>query len=449
MKRRLVLIQLKESFSSLRHANFKRFTAGQSISLIGTWVQNIAQPWLVLEITSSPLLLGTIVAAQTLPQMLFTFFAGSLIDRYPKKRILLITQSSYFCLALFLSLLVYAQWVVYWHVLLIALLFGLMNSIDMPARQAYMIELVGREDLNNAIGINSSIFNLARIIGPSIGGLLIASVGLAACFLINGLSYLAVIYQLIKIDTPFQIKVKEKLHLKTLISDMKNGIKYVLQNKAMRYIFTLFMVLGIFALNFSVLNPVLVKRDFSLDAVGLSFLMTCMGIGALTGALSVVFLKTRKPSLSNILLMSTGFSLSQILLGLSSSFGMVCFFMACTGLFMVLFSTMINSRIQLDTEDAYRGRVMSFYVFVFIGLSPIGSIYAGIISSVLGGRMSYLISGIIALTATMIIWLLINQMKDLVRACRKIGKLTLCALQDENTWKKNKEKEHVLLSDKS
>jgi MFS family permease len=444
MKRRLALIQLKESFSSLRHANFKRFTAGQSISLIGTWVQNIAQPWLVLEITSSPILLGTIVAAQTLPQMLFTFFAGSLIDRFPKKRILLITQSTYFCLAIFLSLLVYTQWVVYWHVLVIALLFGLMNSIDMPARQAYMIELVGREDLNNAIGINSSIFNLARIIGPSIGGLLIASLGLAACFLINGLSYIAVIYQLIRIDTPFKIKVKEKIQLKMLIIDMKNGIRYVLQNKTMCYIFSLFMVLGIFALNFSVLNPVLVKSDFSLDAVGLSFLMTCMGIGALTGALSVVFIKSRKPSISKVLLMATGFSVSQILLGLSPSFEMVCFFMACTGLFMVLFSTMINSKIQLDTEDAYRGRVMSFYVFVFIGLSPIGSIYAGVLSSILGGRASYLISGIIALIATLIIWLLINQMKDLIRACKKVGKLTLCALHDQNAWQREKEQKHEL-----
>jgi MFS family permease len=440
MKRRLVLIQLGQSFSSLRHANFKRFTAGQSISLIGTWVQNIAQPWLVLEITSSPVLLGTIVAAQTLPQMLFTFFAGSLIDRYPKKRILLITQSAYFVLAVFLSMLVYTRWVAYWHVLIIALLFGLMNSIDMPARQAYMIELVGREDLSNAIGINSTIFNLARIIGPTIGGLLIASVGLAACFLINGLSYLAVIYQLIKIDTPFQIRAQEKLKLSLLISDMKNGIKYVLQNKSMRYIFSLFMVLGIFALNFSVLNPVLVKRDFLLDAVGLSVLMTCMGIGALAGALSVIFLKTRKLSLTNILLMSTGFSLSQIFLGLSPSFALVCFFMACTGLFMVLFSTMINSKIQLDTEDAYRGRVMSFYVFVFVGLAPIGSLYAGALSSIWGGRIAYLISGIIALLATIIIWILMNQMKDFVHACKKIGRLTVCALHDENSWQKKEEK---------
>jgi MFS family permease len=437
MKRRLLLKEIGHSFSSLRHANFKRFIIGQSISLMGTWIQNIAQPWLVLEITGSPVLLGVVVAAQTLPQMLFTFFAGSLIDHLPKKRILLFTQSSYMLLAIALSLLVYTGWIEFWHVLAIALLFGLMNSIDMPARQAYMIELVGREDLTNAIGINSTIFNLARIVGPGVGGILIASFGIAACFLINGLTYLAVIYQLIRISTPFKITVTEKINLQLLISDIKAGVRYVIKNKTMSYIFTLFLVLGIFAFNFSVLNPVLAKTDFHMGAYGLSIIMTSMGAGALIGALSVIFLKPRKPVLSTILMLSAGFSISQIFLGLSPSFMIACFFMACTGLFMVLFSTMVNTKVQIDTDDAYRGRVVSFYVFVFVGLAPIGSLYAGSFASLLGAKSTYLISGTIALLATLIIWYKTNQLSDLYRSCKKIGKLMWCAINDEDTWRNN------------
>jgi len=304
----------------------------------------------------------------------------------------------------------------------------------MPARQAYMIELVGREDLSNAIGMNSTIFNLARIIGPSIGGIMISAFGIAVCFFINGITYLAVIYQLIKIDTPFKIKLVEKINLGFLIQNMKDGIRYVLRSQSMKYIFLLFMILGIFALNFSVLNPVIAKNDFQRGAAGLSIIMTSMGIGALAGALSMMFLKQKRPALSTIWGIGSGFALSQILLGLSQTFELAYVFMAFTGFFMVLFSTMVNSRIQLDVDDAYRGRIVSFYVFTFVGVAPIGSIYAGWISSAFSGRFAFLVSGIIAMLATFLVWTRVNKGKDLIRTCKKIGKIMVCMLDEEKTW---------------
>ncbi len=430
----MLLVQLGQSFSSLKHRNFKRFILGQSISLIGTWVQNIAKPWLVLELTGSPLLLGITVAAQTFPQMIFTIFAGSLIDHLPKKKILLATQSVFMFLALLLSLLVFTGWVEFWHVLVIALVFGTNSAIDMPARQAYMIELVGRKDLMNAIGINSTIFNLARVVGPSIGGLLIASLGIAACFLINGLTYIAVIYGLILIDAPFKIQVVERINLRLLIHDMVEGIRYVLNKKNMRYIFSLFFFIGIFALNFNVLNPVLAKSDFQMGAAGLSILMACMGAGALTGALMIIFLKTKKAVLNRIFAIAAALSISQIFMGLSPYFWIACIFMASTGLFMVLLSTQVNSTIQLESDDQFRGRVVSFYVFVFVGVAPLGSIYSGSFSSWLGAQATYILSGSIALTATFLVWLKLQGKEGLVHIIQNFSRIGSRLIISENSW---------------
>jgi MFS family permease len=199
--------KISGSFRALHHRNFKLFISGQAISTIGTWMQNIAQPWLVLVLTNNPLLLGVVVSAQTVPQMFLSFYAGVIVDRIPKRRILIITQSCYAILAFTLGFLTSIQHVRYEHVLLVALAFGFLNTIDMPTRQAYMIDLVGREDLMNAIAFNSSIFNLSRIIGPAIAGILIKSTGIAMCFYINAISYIPVVIQLLRIDTTVR-KVK-------------------------------------------------------------------------------------------------------------------------------------------------------------------------------------------------------------------------------------------------
>ena len=405
-----LLIKAKESFPALRHRNFQLFFTGQGISLIGTWMQNIAQPWLVLRLTDSPFLLGLVIAFQTLPQMLFSLFVGSIIDRLPKKKILIITQICFMILALILGILAASSFVRYWHVLVIAALFGFLNTIDMPTRQAYMIELVGKEDLMNAIGLNSSIFNLTRIIGPTLGGILIGIIGLPACFYFNALSFLAVIIQLIKINAVYVNNNQNKFGFKNLWKDSIDGIRYIMSREKIREVVLFAGLITIFAFNFSVLVPVYAKDVLKLGASGFGLLMAAMGIGALTGALIIALNKDRNPKLLTIISAGFAFSISMTLLGFVRNVIISFILLIFIGLFMILFVTSINTLIQLDSDDSYRGRVMSVFSFVFVGVAPIGSLYAGAIASNFGSNIAFGISGFIAFLTTIFIFLRVKKL---------------------------------------
>jgi MFS family permease len=399
-----LLRRAKESFPALKYRNFRLFFTGQGISLIGTWMQNIAQPWLVLRLTNSPLLLGLVVTFQTLPQMLFSLFVGPLIDSLPKRKILIFTQTCFMILAVILGLLASSKYLRYWHVLVISALFGVLNTIDMPTRQAYMVELVGKEDLMNAIGLNSSMFNLTRIIGPTLGGVLIGIVGLPACFYINAVSFLAVIIQLIKINTvEFNIN-QTKISLKNLWKDSIEGIKYIFKIDIIREVIIFACVVSIFAINFGVLVPVFTKNVLNLGASGFGLLMAAMGVGALAGALIVALNKNKKPKLSTIIFAGFSFSISLILLNFARNVYISAILLILTGLFMILFITSINTLIQLESEDSFRGRVMCVFSFVFVGVAPIGSLYTGIIANKFGSNFTFGISGIIALITTIVIF---------------------------------------------
>ncbi|MCE5223446.1 MFS transporter [bacterium] len=403
---------LKKSFPSLTHRNFKMFLSGQLISTLGSWMQNIAQPWLVLTLTNSPFLLGLVSAFQTLPVMLFSFLAGSFVDLYPKKMILILTQTGLAITALLLGLLTKYNLITYPQILVIALIFGVLNTIDMPARQSYVMELVGKEDLMNAIALNSSVFNLSRIIGPAIAGILINKVGIAICFIINAFSYLPLIIQLIRIDTPVRMP-KRQSKPERILKNMMDGLQYVVHNERMRVLFSVFLVMSLFLMNFGLLNPVLAKMDLKSDASGLSFLMTSMGVGALIGALLVILLRWKNPTMKQIFWISFCFSITQILLSFSGRIALSAFIMSFIAFFMVLFSTLCNSSIQMESDDIHRGRVMSVYSFVFVGIAPIGSIYAGALSSWIGARGTYLVSGIIGIICTIIIsWIFFKNQKS-------------------------------------
>jgi len=392
----------QKSFPSLRHRNYKLFISGQFVSSLGSWMQNIAQPWLVLTLTDSPLLLGLVTSFQTMPQMFFSFLAGSVIDRYPKKMILLLTQSGLALTAFVLGVLTYLNWINYYQVLIIALVFGFLNTADMPARQSYVMELVGKEDLMNAIALNSSVFNLSRIIGPAIAGILIQQVGISVCFFLNALSYIPLIVNLIRIDTPIR-NPKSTMKKENILKNMMDGIYYVIHNKKMRIIFVLFLLLSLFLINFGLLNPVLAKMDLKSDASGLSLLMTSMGVGALIAALSIILLRWKNPTIKQIFWVALFFSLSQILLSFFGKLIYSAMIMSIIAFFMILFSTLVNTSLQLESDDQHRGRVMSVYTFVFVGVAPIGSIYAGTLANWLGARGTYLISGIIGVIGTGII----------------------------------------------
>jgi MFS family permease len=389
------------NFSALQHKNYRLFWFGQCISLIGTWIQNIGQSWLVLQLTNSALKLSLVSMVQFLPMMLFSLFAGTLVDRFPKRKVLLFTQSSLAILATILASITYFNVVKYWHVLVLALFLGIINTLDMPTRQSFFVELVGKEDLMNAIALNSSIFNLARILGPSVAGLLIGLVGIGTCFYINALSFIAVITGIWLIDTPSQAAPKnEVISFKHIFSDIGEGLRYINRNRIIKEPLLLLAVISAFVMNFNVLIPVFAQQNLGQNATGYGLLMTCMGIGSFIGALMVAAKSKAGPKLKYLVGGSLGMSVFLVILGLEKSFELSCLTLFVIGFCSIMFTALVNSTIQLNSDDNMRGRVMSVYSLVFGGVIPIGSIFSGNISEYVGAPICMIISGIIGITAT-------------------------------------------------
>lgn len=388
-------------FPALRHRNFRLFWFGQCISLIGTWMQNIGQSWLVLQLTQSAFKLSLVNAIQFFPMMIFSLLAGTLVDKFPKRKMLIFTQSALGVLAIILASLTYFKVVQYWHVLILALLLGAVNTLDMPTRQSFFVELVGKEDLMNAIALNSSIFNLARIVGPAVAGILIGVVGIAVCFYINALSFIAVIIGLWMINIPVKVMVNNSgVSLKHVYSDIRDGIRYIGENKIIMQPLLLLAVISTFVMNFNVLIPVFAQQNLSQNATGYGFLMTCMGVGSFIGALTLAARSKVGPKLRYMVGGALGMSLFLILLGIENDYKLACITLFMVGICSIVFTALVNSTIQLNSEDNMRGRVMSVYSLVFGGVTPIGSIFAGNISEYTGAHICMIISGIIGIAAT-------------------------------------------------
>jgi MFS family permease len=382
---------LNNPFIALRHKNFRYYWIGMCVSLIGTWMQNIAQPWLAYSLTKSPFLLSLVGALQFTPMLLFSLFAGVLIDKFSKKNILIFTQSASLLITLVLAILVWSGKVEYWHILVAATALGFVNTLDMPTRQSFVIELVGKEDLMNAIALNSTVFNIARIVGPALAGVVMAIAGVAACFYANSISFAAVIIGLLFIK-PLVLRVSPKKDYK-ILDDIKDGIKYILKQRILFDTLVTTAIVGTFAMNFSVLVPVFAKVILKQQEAGFGFLMSFMGIGSFIGAMLIATLSSSGPKkfILNVvpifialLLIFTGFTNIYILTGLG---------LAATGLCFVSFSSTANSTIQLNTKDEYRGRVMSVYTLVFGGSTPIGNLYAGFITGHFNARIGFAACG--------------------------------------------------------
>lgn len=398
--------KLKLTFRALKHKNFRYFWTGQCISLIGTWMQNIGQAWLVYSLTQSAFLLGLLSTLQFLPMLLFSLFAGVIVDKFPKKKILLCTQTTLMVLAFVLSVLVWTGIAQYWHILVLALLLGCVNTIDMPTRQAFMIELVGREDLMNAIALNSSIFNIARIIGPAVAGIMMGLLGAAFCFLLNGLSFIAVIIGLILIKTePFVRKVDGK---KKVFKDIKEGLIYTKQNPGLLFILITLMIINVFIMNYNVTVPVFVKNILHQEETVYGMLMSAMGVGSFIGAISVASKSKGAPNRRKIYASSLVTAFMLIPLGLSSNFYLAMAILAVTGYFTISFSAMANSTVQLSTADEYRGRVMSLYTMVFAGTTPFGSLIAGSVMDWAGPSIGFILSGGVAVILVVIVLFIKN-----------------------------------------
>ncbi len=384
---------LNTLFRSLRHRNFRLFFIGQLVSLIGTWMQNVGQAWLVLDLTHSSFKLGVVSALQFLPMLFLSFFTGPFIDYFPKRKIIIATQTALMLLAFILSFLDGVGVVQYWHILILATFLGIVNTIDMPARQSFIIEMVGKEDLMNAIALNSSIFNAARAVGPALAGLLIGAAGTALCFFVNGLSFLAVLGGLLLMrfeEAP--VRTAPSYHL---FGDIAEAVRYIRKTPVVMITMILVAVVSVFGTNFNVLVPVFSRQELNRDAAAFGFLMSSFGAGALAGAASLAALSRTGPKSSLLLSGGMALSLFLILIGFQKSFGLTALLLALSGWSMVTFFGMANTTVQLNTEDRLRGRVMSVYTLSFGGLTPFGSLFAGSVAHALKAPLTFALGGLI------------------------------------------------------
>ncbi len=393
---------LPQAVASLKHRNFRLFWSGQCISLIGTWMQNIAQAWLVLDLTKSAFWLGVVSAVQFTPMLLFSLYAGTLIDRFQKKRVLLFTQTAMMVLAFVLAVDILLKTAALWHVLVIAALLGTVNTLDMPTRQAFMIELVGQHDLMNAIVLNSAIFNAARVIGPSVGGLLIANLGIDWCFFLNSASFIPVIAGIIMIRLKNRSAVPSRSpHSgKGTWHDIIAGLRYVRETPGILVPMSLLAVISIFAMNFNVLVPLYAKDVFHGGARSFGFLMSANGIGALTGSALLAARSVYGPKPRMLLLAASGICLFELLLVPVKIYVLAYILLSLVGISMITFTTTSNSLIQVQTPHHLRGRVMSMYTLVFAGFTPIGSFISGTAAHAFGAPATLGLGAAIGLVFT-------------------------------------------------
>lgn len=387
---------IKKSFNNpfipLKHRDFRFYWTGMCISLTGTWMQNVAQPWLAYTLTKSAFLLGLVGALQFLPVLLFSLFAGVLVDRFPKKKILYFTQTASLLITLILALLVFTGYIRYWHILVLATALGLVNTLDMPTRQTFIIQLVGKEDLMNAIALNSAMFNAARIVGPAIAGLIMGYYGVGMCFLINSISFAAVVISLFFIHPlPAPFKSQESRHI---LTDIKEGLSYIYHHRVLLDATILLAIIGTFAMNNNVLIPVFAKIVLNQGEKGLGFLFSFAGIGAFVGAMLVATMSKSGPKKFVIYIIPILIALFLILNSLTNKFLLAGFYLAATGLFFNLFSSTINSTMQINAQNDFRGRVMSVYTLVFSGSTPLGNLYAGWVAEYWGAKYGFAACGV-------------------------------------------------------
>jgi MFS family permease len=378
-------------FAALKHKNYRYYWIGMAVSTTGTWMQNVAQPWLAYQLTDSALLLGLVSALQFLPVLLFSLFAGVIVDRIPKKKILFITQIASFFITLALAILTYTGQIRFWHLIITATLMGFVNTLDMPARQSFVIELVGKEDLTNGIALNSVQFNLARIIGPAIAALIMKPWGVASCFLINAVSYGAVIVSLLFVK-PYPLQ-KEPMKQVRMLSNIAEGLRFIFRKKTL-LIPLLFLTVGAtFAMNMNVLVPVFTVEELHLEEEAFGLLMSFSGAGALVGALTMAAISkggVKKvflyifPLIAGALVLAVGFTSVYILTG--ATLLMVSFF-------YMIFMASVNTTMQMNSENQFRGRVMSVYSLVVAGSTPLGNLYAGAIAEKFGANVGFIACG--------------------------------------------------------
>ena len=386
-------------FRSLRVRNYRLYASGQLVSLTGTWMQRVAQDWLVLELTNSGTALGIVTALQFGPQLLLGMWGGILADRGDKRKLLLATQSGIALAALLLGLLDVAGVVAYWHVLVLAAVLGVITAVDTPVRQSFVVEMVGRDELANAVAINSTIFNAGRVIGPAIAGVMIAAVGTGWAFIGNAASSIAVLTGLLLMR---QAELFPSPPLARARGQLREGLRYVRGRTDLMLTMVLIFVVGTFGLNFQITSALLAKQVFDRGASGYGLLSTALAVGACCGAV-VATRRIRRPSATFLLMAVSAFGVAEMVSGLMPTFLLTAVLLVPTGLAMLTVTTSANSSVQLGVEPTMRGRVMALYLICFLGGTPVGAPIVGWVGGTFGPRWGIVGGGLICVVTAVVI----------------------------------------------
>ncbi|MDO8667354.1 MAG: MFS transporter [Gemmatimonadales bacterium] len=397
-------------FASLRHRNYRLFFTGQTISLIGTWMQSLGQGWLVLQLTNSAFAVGLVSALGSLPVLLFSLPAGVYVDRTNKHRVIMVAQSLLLVLALVLGILALRNEITAWQVGLIATLVGLVFAFEVPARQSFMVDLVGKDDLMNAIALNSSAFNATRVLGPAVAGFLISVVGVAVCFLLNAASYVAVIVGLARMKLPPHPPAESTTNG---WERFKEGARFALGDRRIRALIIMTAILSVFGFPYVVLMPVFARDVLHVGARGFGLLTASIGVGALVSALGLAVLGPRMRKGRIIQWAGPAFALAVGGFALSRWFPLAMLALALSGVAMVLENAVTNTLLQTLTPDALRGRVMGFWTFVFVGFTPIGSLQVGLMAGWLGAPAAVAVGAAVCFVSAVVMWRVVPEVARL------------------------------------
>jgi MFS family permease len=404
---------LKFLMRALAYKNYRLFFGGQSLSLIGTWMQQVAMSWLIYRMTDSAFLLGLIGFTGQIPTVIFGSFAGVYADRLNRRNLLIATQAFAMMQALLLAFLTLTGLVAVWHLIVLSILLGIVNAFDVPARQSFVIDLVeNRRDLGNAIALNSFMFNSARLVGPSIAGLLIAYVGEGICFLVNGISFFAIILALLAMKTNQKVRGQSS---GAILHELKEGFRYVFGFAPIKYIIALVGMVSLLSMPYIVLMPVFARDILHGGPHTLGFLMGATGIGALMGAL---YLASRKSviGLGRIITISTCiFGCGLIAFSFSRYLPLSLLMMLMTGFGMIVSAASCNTIVQTIVDEDKRGRVMSFYAIAFIGMAPFGSLIGGSIAHTIGAPLTLAGCGVLSIVCAVFFYYQLPQIRKSVR----------------------------------
>ena len=387
-------------FGALAHRNFRLFFIGQGISLVGTWMQNVGEGWLILTLTNSPFYVGLTAALSSLGVLLFSLYAGVVADRVDKRRVIIFMQLAFMIEAFTVAILVWTGVIAVWQVLVLATVLGIASAFDIPMRQSFIVEMVGKDDLMNAIALNSSLFNGARVIGPAIAGFLIGALGIAWCYFLNGLSYIAVIAGLLLMRLPAMIRPARTT---STWGGFREVLTFLRSDRRIRSLMIQTAILSVFGFPYIAMMPVFARDVLHRGAAGYGALTSSIGIGAVIGALGIALSATRLRARGRLMLVGgTAFGILLILFSASRVLALSMVLLALAGCAMIVNNSITNTLLQTAAPDHLRGRIMGFYSFVFVGMAPFGAFLFGLVAEHVGVPHTLAAGGAIVALAVVI-----------------------------------------------